>query len=77
METRGATEAALAPEPIAQKLPSTSDVDAREVEEMVNSMLRDSPTPDVEKGSEKLPEEGEGEKRPEETPTGYLVMPFL
>ena len=43
---------------------------------MVNSMLRDSPTPDVEKGSEKFPEEGGGEKCPEETPTGKLVMPF-
>ena len=49
-------------------------MNAREVEEMVNSMLRDSPTLDAEKGSEKLPEEGGGEKHPEETPTGKLVM---
>ena len=60
-----------------QKLPSTFDVDAREVEEMVNSMMRDSPTLDAEKGSKKLPEEGGGEKCPEETPTGKLVMPFI
>ena len=52
-------------------------MDAHEVEEMVNSMLRDSPTPDAEKGSKKLPEEVGGEKHPEETPTGKLVMPFL
>jgi len=52
-------------------------VDAREVEEMVSSMLRDSPTPDAEKGSKKLPEEVGGEKHPEETPTCKLVTPFL
>ena len=52
-------------------------MDAREVEEMVSSMLRDSPTPDAEQGREKLLEEGRGEKRPEETPTGKLVTPFL
>ena len=43
----------------------------------MSSMLRDSPTPDAEQGREKLLEEGRGEKRPEETPTGKLVMPFL
>ena len=52
---------------MAQELPSTADADAREVEEMVSSILRDSPTPDAEKG---------GEKRSEETPTGKLVVPF-
>ena len=44
---------------------------------MVKSILRDSPTPDAEQGREKLLEEGRGEKRPEETPTGKLVMPFI
>ena len=39
---------------------------------MVNSMLRDSPTLDAKEGSEKLPEEGGGEKHREETPTGKL-----
>ena len=43
----------------------------------MNSMLWDSATPDAEKGSKKFPEEGGGEKHPEETPTGKLVMPFL
>ena len=53
-------------------------MDACEAEEMVNSMLRDSPLPDTEQGSEKLPEEEEeGKKHPEETPTGKLVMTFL
>ena len=52
-------------------------MDVREVEEMVNSMLWDSLTSDAEKGSEKLPEEGGGEKHSKETPTGKLVMPFF
>ena len=60
---------------LAQKPPSTPDADAHEVEEMVNSMLWDSLTSDAEKGSEKLPEEGGGEKHSKETPTGKLVMP--
>jgi len=55
-----------APKPLAQEPPSTADAEAREVEEMVSSILRDSPTPDAEKGSEKLPEE---------TPIGKLVVP--
>jgi len=77
LEARGTTEVTSAQKPLAQKPPSIPDADAREVEDMVSSMLRDSPTPDAEQGSEKLPEEGGGEKRPEETPTGKLVMPFL
>ena len=60
LEARGTTEVTSAPKPLAQKLRTTPDADAHEVEEMVNSMLRDSPTPDVEKGSEKFPEEGGG-----------------
>jgi hypothetical protein len=33
--------------------------------------------PDADKSSEKLPEEEGGEKLPERTPTGKLVMPLL
>ena len=62
---------------MAQELPSTADADAREVEEMVSSMLQDSSTQDAEKGCEKLPEEEGGERRLEEIPTGKLVMPLL
>ena len=68
------TKVNSAPEPIAQKPPSTPDTDAREAEEMVNSMLRDSPLLDAERRSRKLPEEEGGEKLPEEIPTGKLVM---
>ena len=59
-------------------------MDAREAEEMANSMLLNSPLPDPEKddekpseeeGSVKRPEEGGGVKLPEETPTGKLIMP--
>ena len=56
---------------------STPETDARDVEEMVNSMLRDSPLLDAERRSRKLPEEEGGEKLPEEIPTGKLVMPLL
>ena len=77
LEARGTTEVTSTPKPLAEKPPSTPDVDACEVEEMVNSMLLDSSTPDAEKGSKMLLKEGGGEKCPEETPTGKLVMPFI
>ena len=61
-------------------------MDARQAEEMVNSMMRNSPLPDAERsdeklpeeeeGSKKLPKEGGGEKLPEEIPTGKLIMPL-
>ena len=67
---------------------------AHETEAMVDSMLRDSPLPDTERsdeglpedgGSDKLPEEEDGEKLPkggndklpEETPAGKLVPPCI
>ena len=43
----------------------------------MNFVLRDSPLPDAERSSGKLPEEEGGEKLPEEIPTGKLVMPLL
>jgi len=73
-----------------EKPPSTPDMSARETKDMVNSMLQDSSLPDTERsdeklpedgGSDKLPEEVDGEKLPEggndklpeETPAGKLV----
>ena len=56
-----------------EKLPSTPDMSAQDVEAMVSSMLRDSPLPNSERANEeiledgvssKLPEGGEGEKLP-------------
>ena len=44
----------------------TPDMSDRETEDMVNSMLRDSPLPDNERSEEKLPEDGGSDKRPEE-----------
>ena len=73
---RGTTEVTSAPKPLAQKPPSTPYEDAREVEEMVNSMLRDSPTLDAEKDSKNLPEEGEGEKHPRRPPQVSLLCLF-
>ena len=58
-----------------ENLPSTPEMDARQAEEMANSMMRNSPLPDPERseeklpegnGSEKLPKEGGGEKLAEE-----------
>ena len=77
LEARGTTEAASAPEPIAQRPQSTPYTDAREVEDMMNFVLRDSPLPDAERSNEKLPKEEGGKKLPEEIPTGKLVMPLL
>ena len=74
------------------KPPSTPDMSAHNAEAMVDSMLLDSPLPNLERGNEdvpedggsgKLPNEGEGEKlpegggdkQPEETPAGKLVVP--
>jgi len=66
-----------------EKPPSTPKMDARQAEEMANSMLLNSPLPDAERsderlpkgdGSEKLPKEGEGKKLPEVTPTGKLIV---
>ena len=51
-----------------EKPPGTPDMSARETEDLVNSMLRDSPLPDTERSNEKLPEEDGSEKLPEETP---------
>ena len=52
LEARGTTEVSSAPKPLVQKPLSTPDEDAREAEEMVNSMLGDSPLPDTVLGRE-------------------------
>ena len=49
-----------------EKPPSTPDMSACETEDMVNSVLRDSPLPDTEKSNEKLPEDSGRDKLPEE-----------
>ena len=43
---------------------------AHETEDMVNSMLRDSPLPDIERSDEKLPEDSGSGKLPEEEDDG-------
>ena len=43
-----------------------------QTETMVDSMLRDSPLPDTERGDEKLPEDGGSDKLPEEEDGGKL-----
>ena len=58
-----------------EKPPSTPDMSAQDAETMANSMLRDSPLPNLERGNEEIPEGdgsgklpvgGEGKKLPEE-----------
>ena len=53
-----------------EKPPSTPDMSAHETEDMVNSMLRDSPLPDIERSDEKLPEDSGSGKLPEEEDDG-------
>ena len=57
-----------------EKPPNTPDMSAHNAEAMANAMLLDSPSPNLERGndeipegdrSSKLPEGGEGEKLPE------------
>ena len=52
------------------KPPNTPDMSAHDAEAMVDSMLRDSPLPDSEKGNEKVPEDGRSDKLPEEEEKG-------
>ena len=80
------------PKSAMEKPPGTPNMSARDAETMADSMLRDSPLVDSERnnekvsedgGSDKLPEEeegeklpeGGGEKQPEETPASKLVPP--
>jgi len=57
-----------------EKPSNTPDMSAQDAEAMVDSLLQDSPLPNLERGNEeilkndgsgKLPKEGEGEKLPE------------
>ena len=75
-----------------ERPPNTPDMSAHDAEAMADSMLRDSPLVDSERNNEKVPEdggsdklpeeeegekilEGSGEKQPKETPAGKLVPP--
>ena len=60
------TEDDSAPKSAVEKPPSIPDMSARETEDMVNSMLQDSPLPDTERSDERLPEDGGSDKLPEE-----------
>ena len=73
MGASGETEDDSAPKSAVEKPPGTPKMSAREMEDMVNSMVRDSPLPDTERsderllegsGSDKLPEKEDGEKLP-------------
>ena len=66
MGASGETDDDSAPKSALEKPPGTPDMSARETEDMVNSMLRDSPLPDTERSEEKLLEDGGSDKPPEE-----------
>ena len=87
LESKGDTEGDSAPKSGVEKPPSTPDMSAHDAEDMADAMLLDSPLPDAKRseeglprgsGSDKLPEEKDGEKLPEggntklpeDTPTG-------
>ena len=62
LETRGSGgSTSTAPKPSTEDPTNIADLDARSAKEMADSMLRDSPLPDVEE---------EGERRQEEILTG-------
>ena len=48
-----------------EKPPSTPDMSAQDAETMANSMLRDSPLPNLERGNEEIPEGDRSSKLPE------------
>ena len=68
MDSRWETDDDSVPKSTAEEPPSTPEMDAREAEELTNSMMRNSPLPNPERSNEKLPEEDGSEKLPEETP---------
>ena len=49
-----------------EKPPDTPEMSAQDAEAMANSMLRDSPLPDSERGTERIPEDGGSDKLPED-----------
>ena len=49
-----------------EKLPNTLDMSAQDAGTMVESMLRDSPLPNSERGNEEIPEDDRSGKLPEE-----------
>ena len=53
-----------------EKPPNTPDMSPHDAEVMADSMLRDSPLPDSERGNEKVPEDGGSDKLPEEEEEG-------
>ena len=66
LEASVETEDNSASQSWVEKPPNTPDMSAHDAEAMVDSMLRDSPLPDSERGNEKVPEDGGSHKLPEE-----------
>ena len=60
-----ATEGDSASKSGVEKPPNTPDMSPHDAEVMADSMLRDSPLADSERGNEKVPEDGGSDKLPE------------
>ena len=56
-----------------EKPPSTPDMSAQDAETMANSMLRDSPLPNLERGDEEIPE-GDGSGKLSEGGEGKKLL---
>ena len=76
MDSRGETDDDSVPKSTAEEPPSTPEMDAREAEEMVNSMMRNSSLPDAERSDERLLEEDGSEKLLQEGGGEKLIMPY-
>ena len=61
-----ATEGDSASKSGVEKPPNTPDMSPHDAEVMADSMHRDSPLPDSERGNKKVPEGGRSDKLPEE-----------
>ena len=55
-----------------EKPPSTPEIDAHEAEELADSMIHNSPLPDLERSNERLPEGSGSDKLPQKGDDGKL-----
>ena len=66
LEGDAGTEGNSASQSEVEKPPNTPEMSVHDAEAMVDSMLRDSPLPDSDRGNENVPEDGGSHKLPKE-----------
>ena len=64
--SKGETKDDSDPKSAVEETLSTPEMDAREAEELADSMIQNSPLPDLERSNERLPEGDGRDKLPEE-----------